>query len=163
MQERDQSTAAEFLVRNAPEEFVEGLNVLEKLNMPIHDKHSFQRQLNEIAEKAEDESKPVVRRIIEQFEAQDFPILSRENAFEKYWDRFPVGFPELDLPIDPRDEPDRPICEVFDQNFGEGTVAANCACRAYAEARRAGHRHFPAVLIGHSAGQRAESTGRCEV
>ncbi len=168
MKKTDQNRIADFLVRNAPMELVEGLTVLEKLKLPIHDKYSFQQQLAEMAEQADDKSKPIIETMIGQFRAQDFPILSVENAFEKYWNKFqpfPFPFPRLvppfELPEEPRYEP--PICDVYDQTFGRGTLAANCACQAYAEAHRGGFNHLQAVVIGHFAGQRARRTGRCEV
>jgi len=176
MKKVNQNTIADFLLRNVPTELVEGLMVLQKMELPIHDRYSFKCQLDKITEQADDKSKSIINEIVNQFAVQDFPILSLENAFEKFWDKFqpfpfpfpfprpPFPFPRPnfppELPEEPGDEP--PICDVYDRTFGSGTLAANCACRAYAEARRVGHNHLQAVLIGHFSGQRAARTGRCE-
>lgn len=176
MKKEDQDTVADFLVRKAPTDLVEGLNVLQKLELPIHDKYSFECQLEKISEQSDDKSRLVVETIIGHFGSQDFPILSLENAFDKFWDKFrplplPIPFPRPIFPFPgptlPPELPDRggdepQICEVYDEAFGSGTLASSCACRSYAEARRAGYNHLQAVLIGHSSGQRARATGRCD-
>lgn len=159
----------DFLIRNTPEEVIGGLTVLEKLKLPLHDKKEFQEQLNNISEQGDEVSGPVIRRMRVQFGAGDFPILSLENAFEKFWDKFqpfpfPVGGfgPVFEIPPgDFRQQPS--VCEVYDETFGRGTLAANCACRSYAEARRGGLNHYQAVIFGHRSGEKAARTGECEV
>ena len=165
MAKESKSAVADFLLRNVSDELVDGLSELEKLKPPIHDKHTFQQQLEEIAKKGGEGSRARIAGIVDRFDGEDFPILSVENAFEKYWGKFqpaPRVPPDLTVPDFP-DEPGRPICEVYDDNFGRGTLEAVCACRAYAEARRQGLGHYQAVVYGHGAGDRARRTGTCEV
>lgn len=160
---------ADFLIRNTPEEVIDGLTVLEKLKLPLHDQQEFQEQMDNISEQGAEAAGPVITRMRARFEAADFPILSLENAFEKFWDKFqpfpfPVGGfgPVFELP--PGDFRQQPgICEVYGETFGRGTLAANCACRSYSEARKEGLNHYQAVIFGHYAGMRAWRTGECEV
>lgn len=153
---------SEFLVRNAPKDLVEGLNVLSALKFPIPDKRSFEEGLNEA--KKDDKT---VKRLIQSFTVQDFPILSTENAFEKFSARFQIpNFPILRPPLIPGynlpDFRERPSpCEVFSQSFTG--MPADCACRAYQQALRGGLNEYQAIVIGVFAGQRAQRTGRCEV
>lgn len=159
-----ESEVAEFLERNAPRDLVEGLEILEELDLPVHDRHSFQQQLDEFAAQNEEDTPPAVETLAERFDAGDFPILSMQNAFEKYWDAYQPG-PFLDdtILVEPPDPPGRPICEIYDEAFRRTPGAAECACRAYAEARRAGHSDVEAKVMGYGAGKTVRETGECPV
>lgn len=152
---------SEFLARNVSREVVEGLNILSGMKFPIHDKRSFEAGLEEGAKENKHKE-----RLMQTFNAQDFPILSTENAFEKYFVKFQFPFPFPPLPFQPPiDLPDfsfRPsACDVYYRTFSG--PAAECACKAYGEAIREGFNSWQATIIGHFAGRRAERTGRCEV
>lgn len=159
---------ADFLIRNTPKEVIDGLTVLEKLKLPLHDQQEFQEQMDNISEQGAEAAGPVITRMRDRFEAGDFPILSLENAFEKFWDKFqPFPFPidrfgpELTLP--PGNFPERPsVCEAYDDIFGWRTPAAICACRSYAEALRAGHTLYQAIIFGYRAGEKVAGGGECE-
>ena len=166
MQSHNNKAVAEFLIRNQSRDLVEGLNVLSTMKMPIHDKHSFEAGLEEHS--ADDKCK---KQLIQMFIPQDFPILSTGNAFEKYFAKFqpfPIPFPPIPLPeLDLPDFPSRPsACEVYHDGTFSGPhaiIAADCACRVYAQARRRGENLFRATIDGHFAGMLAQSTGRCEI
>jgi hypothetical protein len=151
----------EFLIQNLSRDLVQGLSVLSTMKVPIHDKQSFEAELEEHS--ADEECK---KQLIQMFIPQDFPILSTQNAFEKYFAHFqplPIPFPSLPLP--PIDLPDFTFqpsaCDVYFRTFRR--FAADCACRVYGEAIREGFNSLQATIIGHFAGRRAERTGRCEI
>lgn len=161
MQSHNNKAVAEFLVRNQSRDLVEGLNVLSTMKMPIHDKHSFEAGLEEHS--ADDKCK---KQLIQMFIPQDFPILSTGNAFEKYFAKFqpfpipfpPIPLPELDLP-DFRSRPS--ACEVYQSYLS--AMAADCACKVYADSIRQGRTKWQATRDGHDAGIRAQTTGECEI
>ena len=94
MKQKDQGHVADFVMSNMPKSLVKGLGVLENLKFPIHDKYSFECQIKDIFPKADDGIKPIIDTITRHFGVRDFPILSIENAFEKYWDKFqPLPYP----------------------------------------------------------------------
>jgi hypothetical protein len=134
--------------------------------MPLHDKQALETQLAELAGEADAGNKATVERVARMFDGSDFPILSTENAFEKYWSKFdpfpipipiPGLLPPVELPAGPQERPS--ACDVYRQTFGR--AAADCACRAYVEARREGLSEYQAIIVGHFAGRRAERTGVC--
>lgn len=159
---------ADFLLRAAPKELVGGLRVLAKLKMPLHDERALRDQLEEMESNADDDTKAVVRRVVELFGGRDFPILSTENAFEKFASKFdPIPFPfpgltaPVEVPVAPQERPS--ACEVYERTFGRGSAAASCACRAYAEALREGMTDLQATVVGHFSGRRSQRTGICPV
>ncbi len=162
MAKEARDAVADFLVRKASPELVEGLTVLAGLDLPIHDERSFRDRLDEVANQADESSESGVEALRGRFEARDFPILSVESAFEKYWGELhPAGFqlPELELPEEPPDPTGPPMCEMYERAFV--TRAAECACRAYVHARSLGYNSHRAAIMGYSAGKHAEETGRC--
>lgn len=157
---------ADFIARRTPKDIVLGLRVLAKLRMPLHDKRAFETQLAEMRTSADDATKAAIERMGQSLEGSDFPILSTENALEKYWSRldlFPIRAPSPLLPAEvPIGQQQRPsACDVYARTFG--LTAADCACRAYIEARREGMNEYQAVIVGHFAGRRAERSGVCPV
>jgi len=132
---------ADFVMRNTPKSVIKGLGVLENLQFPIHDKYSFECQIKDISTKADKDDKPIIEKIMGQFRVQDFPILSIENAFEKYWDicpplPFPFPIPRFDIDIsgDFREIPKVDACEDYQFIFVRryhNSEAAFCACRTY--------------------------------
>jgi hypothetical protein len=154
---------ADFVMRQAPKEVAAGLQLLAKLRMPLHDKRTFEAQLAEMVAKADDATKATAELVGATLDASDFPILSTESAFEKYWGKFePFPFrvpllPPIDLPVGPVQRPG--ACEVYRKTFGP--AAGDCACRAYIEALRQGMNEYQAVIVGHFAGRRAQQTGEC--
>lgn len=165
MKSHNNKAVCEFLIRNLSKDLVEGLNVLTTMKIPIHDKRSFEGGLEEHS--ADDKYKKQLKKM---FIPQDFPILSTENVFEKYFAKFqpsPIPFPSLLLP--PTDFPDfrfpPSACDVYYDRMFSGPfarLAADCACRVYGEAIREGFNSLQATIIGHFAGRKAERTGRCE-
>jgi hypothetical protein len=134
--------------------------------MPLHDRRALEAQLADIAAKADDGTKATAERIGHMMDVSDFPILSIESAFEKYWSKFdpfqfriPGPVPPIGLPVGPQQRPG--ACEVYRQTFRAD--AADCACRAFIEALREGLNEYQAVIVGHFAGRRAERTGVCAV
>jgi hypothetical protein len=159
-------TVSNFIARKAPKDVVSGLEVLAKLRMPVHDKRAFDAQLADMTAKADDDTKMTLERAGQSFVASDFPILSTENVLEKYWDKFdpfpiplPGLIPPVELPAGPQQRPSP--CDVYARTFG--AAAADCACRAYIEARREGLNEYQAIIVGHFAGRRAQRTGLCPV
>ena len=163
MKTQKTTTVSEFIVRNVSKDLVEGLTVLSGLNFPIHDKYSFDCALKECSTEQIN-----ITMLTHSFTPQDFPIFSAENSFEKYlakFQPFPYPFPLFPLPpVDLQDFRQTPsVCDVYRDTFRENVDAANCACRAYSEARREGFNHLQATLIGHFAGRRFVSTDTCSV
>jgi hypothetical protein len=157
MKVHNSKAVCEFLIKTLPTDLVEGLNILSTIKVPIHDKLSFESAIEEHS--ADDKYK---KNLIQVFTPEDFPILSIQSAFEKYWAKFPVTLP---FPLPPIDLPDftfRPsVCDVYFRTFIPS--AADCACRAFQEAIREGLNSWQATVIGHFAGRRAERTGKCEI
>jgi len=152
-------TVYEFLNQNLDRCLVEGLSILSTMKVPIHDKCSFEVELEE--QSADDKLK---KQLIQIFTPQDFPILSTQSAFEKYFTKF-QQYPLPLLPLPPIDLPDFTFqpsaCDVYNRTFS--SHAADCACRAYGEAIREGFNSLQATIIGHFAGRKAERTGSCEI
>jgi hypothetical protein len=164
-------TIAEFVVQKAPTELIEALNVLDGLDLPVHDHRSFEQQLSEIGTNDDDDTRRVTERLINRFTARDFPILSTQNAFEKYWEisQPTLGpIPEFDIPgigLDPIPEIP-PICDLYRDIWRRhglrGVWAADCACRGYTRAARTTSDEH-AIAIGYYDGKRFIETGRCDV
>jgi hypothetical protein len=158
---------ADFIQRQAPKEIVSGLQVLAKLRMPLHDKRALDAQLADMTVKADDATKATAERVGHAMDVSDFPILSIENALEKYWSKLdpfqlripgPVP-PPIGIPVGPQQRPS--VCEVYYQTFRHD--AADCACRAYLEALREGLSEYQAIIVGHFAGRRAARGLGCPV
>lgn len=157
---------ADFVLRQTPKEIAPGLQVLAKLRMPLHDRRALETQLAEMTAKADDATKAAAERIGHTMDVSDFPILSIENAFEKYWSkldpfqfRIPGPVPPIDLPVGPQQRPS--ACDAYRQSFRPDV--ADCACRAFLEALREGMNEYQAIIVGHFAGRRFQRTGVCSV
>lgn len=160
MVQEGRDAVADFLVHKASPELVEGLTVLADLDLPIHDERSFRDRLDEVVNQGDDTHESGVEALRGRFGARDFPILSVESAFEKYWDELhPAEFQRPELPEEPPDPTGPPMCEMYERAFV--TRAAECACRAYVHARSLGYNSHRAAMMGYSAGKHAEETGRC--
>ena len=162
------SSIGSFLERNTPDAIVNGLTLLEKLDYPINDKCGFDDQIDKLRKKAKDGEGEVLGLVAGRFAAVHFPLLSKQSAFEKYWagfQPFPVPLPRIQLPVPPIGPTTQPpnVCEIYDDAFGRGTLAANCACRTFVEAQRQGWRELQAVTKGYFAGRRALETGVCSL
>lgn len=161
--------SAEIIFNCLPEPTRLHLELLEKIVFPLHDKCSFTDQLKEMKDQTDTPLKHLVSQMDNRFSARYFPILTLENAVEKYWELFrpspfprPIPRPEFDfdftLPEDIRERPS--VCSTYRDTFDDAAAAA-CACRRYSEAIRQGLTEYQAVIIGIQAGNRFRDTGRC--
>lgn len=158
MKSNNSKAVCEFLNQNLDRDLVEGLRILSIMKVPIHDKCSFEAELEE--QSTDEKNK---KQLIQIFTPQDFPILSTQSAFEKYFTKFqPYPLPLLPLP--PIDLPDFTFqpsaCDVYHRTFSR-PADADCACRVYGEAIREGFNSLQATIIGHFAGRKAERTDSC--
>ena len=148
----------DFLKRNSPEQAINSMEVLAKLKYPLSDKYAFECAL----EAVNDEATKVL--LLTSFSANDFPMLSAESGLEKFIVKFqPFPFPIPLAPLPPIELPDfratPSACEIYRADFSP--EAADCGCRAYAEALRQGFNHLQATLIGLFAARRYTTTGVC--
>lgn len=148
-----------------PKQLQNHLQILDNLDLPVHDKCSFSEQLDALKGQADTSLTQAITLIDRRFTARDFPILSLENAVEKYRELFrpiPIPRPGFDydftLPEDIRERPS--VCSTYEDTFDDPAAAA-CACRSFSEAIRQGFTEFQAIIIGMQAGNRFRDTGEC--
>lgn len=149
-----------------PQQTKTALSVLSQLNLPLHDKCGFDEQLSQISQKAEEPVRRVISNLQNRFTANSFPIMSLNNAVEKYWILFgPIPFPrprpiwpEFDFSGDFRERPS--VISIFQNTFDDPAAAA-CAIQAYSDAIRQGLNEYQAIIIGMQAGIRYRVTGSC--
>ena len=160
-------SVADAVLCSLPRETKTALSVISQLNLPLHDKCSFDDQLSQISQKADESTRREISNLQNGFTVRDFPILSLNNAVEKYWTLnrpFPFPqprpiWPEFNVPGDFRERPS--ISRIFQDTFDDPAAAA-CATKAYAEAIRLGLTEFQAIIIGMQAGNRYRETGNCD-
>ena len=153
-------SVCDFLITALPEDVLGGLRILSTLKIPVHDRASLEAALGDSNESAGR------KYILQLFTPLDFPITSVQSAFEKYFARLaPLPIPGLRSPFREGDLPDftyRPsACHLYDREPTFTRAQADCACRTYTDAIRAGNSELQAVVAGHFAGRRAHPVLGC--
>ncbi|MCC5907578.1 MAG: hypothetical protein JJU13_15300 [Balneolaceae bacterium] len=161
------TSIADAVFNCLPAETKNALTVVSQISLPVHDKCSFDSQLDQMSQKADEPTRRIIMNLKSGFTARDFPILSLSNAVEKLWVNFrpiprPIPrpiWPEFELPGDIRERPS--VCSVYQNTFYDNPGAANCACSAYGDALSQGLTEYQAIIIGMQAGNYFRITGEC--